>query len=168
MVQDVRQRTHAPYLWLRRSMPSFYIRYKRGRPLSLLNTPISRVAFVTTRRNGARLPRKWPPQNATICGSPPPSEQALESHPPPAPRRAQRPRLPPSPSLPPLHQRVPPPLQLPRRLGTLCPRRRHRPPACRSPPLPRGQLLLRAAPDSLHQPPATTVIWTFAFPGSCI
>ena len=36
------------------------------------------------------------------------------------------------------------------------------------PPLPSGQLLLRAAPGSLHQPPATTVIWTFAFPGLCI
>ena len=96
--------------------------------------------------------------------SPPPSEQAPNSHPPPAPRRAQRP---PSPSPLPLPQRVLPALQLPRRLGALCPRRHHRPPACRSPPQPRGQLLLRAAPGSLHHPPAMTDIWTSVSQGSC-
>ena len=64
-------------------------------------------------------------------------------------------------------QRVLPPLQLPWRLGALCPRRHHRPPACRSPPQPSGQLLLRAAPGSLHHPPAMTDIWTSVSPGSC-
>ena len=63
-------------------MPSFCTRYKRERPLSIQNTPISRVASATTRPNGALPPRKWPRQDAITRGLPPPLEQALDSHPP--------------------------------------------------------------------------------------
>ena len=154
-VQTVSQTMPAPSLWPRRSTPTFYSLYKRERPPSPASTPISRAASNTTSRSSAQPPRTWPLPNAIISAPHPHSDQAPNRHPPPAPRRAQRP---PSPSPLPLTQRVLPPLQLPWRLGVLCPRRHHRPPACRSPPQPSGQLLLRAAPGSLHHPPAMTDI----------
>ena len=150
-------------------------------PISPASTPISRAASDTTSRSSAQPPRTWPLPQATISARHPRSDQAPNRHPPPAPRRAQRP---PSPSPLPPSQRVLPPLRLPWRpgarcpsrhhqppvqLGVLCPRlRHHRPTARRSPPQPSGRPSLRAAPGSLHHPPAMPATWTSVCQDSCI
>ena len=168
--RHVRQQTPVPSLWATRSIPSSWNHCRRKRLSSTQNTPISRVASATSRAYDALRRRRWQRPHANTSGSPSTSGQAIDSHLPPAPRRVQRPRLPPSlfpsPLLrsgaipqplplfsirPRLYLRVPPPLQPPRRLGALCPHRRHRPPVCRSSPPPRGQLSLRRP----RQPPPT-------------
>ena len=94
-IQHVRQRTPAPSLWPRKNMPSPCKRCRRGRPPSTANTPASGAASATLRPSGAQTPRRWRRLNATTRRSPLTSGQAPDSHFPPAPRRAPRPRLPP-------------------------------------------------------------------------
>ena len=113
-------------------------------------------AFAATIGEGSRPPP--PARAATRPAAPAASETFL------APTASQqRPTTP----LPLYSTRLRPNLRAlphPRRLATLCPHRRHRPLARRSPPPLLRRLSLRSTVDSLHQPPETTATWTFACP----
>ena len=94
-IQHVRQRTPVRSLWPRKNMPSPCDHYRRGRPPSTANTPTSGITSATSRPSGALTPRRWRQLNVATRRSPLTSGQAPDSHFPPAPRRAPRPRLPP-------------------------------------------------------------------------